>query len=95
MDEQIQNSQVDNEATTVKIPAIQLTAENELEYAQDRYDKALSKMVSEPTEANIAAFGQANRFLVETQDKYRIGARLMLQHSRDHHLLDQKHTKTK
>ena len=67
----------DEQPTTVKIPAI--TETNELEYAQRKYDAARDTMIRERTPESIEAFTKANELLVEIQDKYRIGYRLMLE----------------
>lgn len=52
--------------------------------AQQKYDKALATMLKDPTNENIAAFGQANCDLYEVEDKYRIARRLLMEYKTKH-----------
>lgn len=64
-----------NETTTVKVSSVK--AMNEKEYAQYLYDEALKKMLDDPSQENIDAFGRANAHLFEVEDAYRIALRLL------------------
>lgn len=62
--------------TTEKIPAI--TEQNEKDYAHMRYDMALKKMLADRSLESIKEFEEANAYLFEVEDAYRIGAKLLL-----------------
>ena len=66
----------EQQKTTVKTNAI--TPANELQYYQQKYDEAQKAMMANTTRETIAAFEVANADLVNCQDKYRIGARIIL-----------------
>jgi len=55
---------------------------NEREYFQYMYDEAMKRMLAEPTQTNIDAFGTANAKLFETEDAYRIAQRLLLERAK-------------
>lgn len=67
------------ERTTKKSITQLPTLMNEKDYAQWKYDHALSAMLANPSAKNRADFEAANKFLYEVQDKYRIGGRLLIQ----------------
>lgn len=66
-----------DEPITLKIKNV--TKQNEIEYAQYAYNKAIKIMLKEPSQKNIDAFLEANRKLLEVKDAYNIGARLLLE----------------
>lgn len=68
--------------TTIKIK--DLPKFNELDWAQWKYDTALKAMLNSPTKENQQTFAEANRYLYEIQDKYRIGKKLLIQFRKDH-----------
>jgi hypothetical protein len=63
---------------TIKTKALSMTTE--LDRAQLVYSQALATMLAKPTEENVQAFVEANKVLFETQDAYRVGARLRLEY---------------
>lgn len=67
--------------STIKTKAA--PAMNEREYALYLYNQALKKMVNEPTQENIAAFGSANEHLFRVEDSYRIAARLLMERAQN------------
>lgn len=67
----------DSTVKTVAAPTM-----NEKEYAQYCYDRALQKMIANPTKENREAFEMANTKLFMTLDAYNIGARLLLERAR-------------
>lgn len=71
------NSQPDDLLATRKIPVV--STENELDWAKGVYDAALKTMLAKPNAETISAFEAANKLYFETQDKYRIGVRLLLE----------------
>jgi len=66
-----------DQTITVKIK--NLPGLNEREYAQYKYDEALRFMLSSPTRENIQTFEETNKKLFEIEDKYRLGAKLLIQ----------------
>ena len=62
--------------TTVKIKG--LSPMTELDYLEYRYKQALAKLMLHPTLENMQAFEKVNKEFFETQDLYRIGARLLI-----------------
>lgn len=69
--------------TTVKHPIVGVRKMDEMEWAQYKYDKALKRMLKDPSPENIKLFEDANRVLWETQDLYRLAQRLLIQRARN------------
>lgn len=75
--------ELDDQATTIKTKCI--SPDDELKNAQEIYDNALREMLENPNElAYVEAFTQANNTLYSIQDKYRLGAKLLLEFKQTH-----------
>jgi len=73
---------MDNQTTTVKIKAIR-EIPDEKTLAQLAYDEAKARMLMNPSQENIEAFGRANAHLYEVEDAYRIGTRLLTERAKN------------
>lgn len=73
------NEEIDNGPDTIKLSTGPVQTTNEREYAQYKYDQARATMLKSPTEENVNAFIEANKYLYEVEDSYRIGGRLLIQ----------------